>query len=411
VVIPDAGSGPLVRRRPLQQAATAVGGDSVPMGRPAPATAPESRAPRPLVTGWAANDPVLVTWCGRLVLTLALALLAAKLAAMPLWSWDHYAIWGVKAERLVDGGHLQLDFLAEPELLYMRPDYPLGLPMAWRVAALGAAPGAAGYKLLHGTFALALLAFLHRGLARLAGPAAATVLTAWTAAMPLFWDSTYVGIAELPLALWATAVAVLLLEGGAGAAPWATGLVLGFLPWIKQEGAALALLLLAAAPWLLPQLGRRDRRHRLVSIAIGAAFLALLGAGVAATQLARGVGFLSGDPLARLGERLPQAGHLLAYMGRELVRPAALGLWPLAAVAAAVALWRRRHRALALAVVPGAQLALYTAITFAVYLPPEMHVDAAYGRIAGSLAPLAVLAVAAALLPAAGRTPAARMTP
>lgn len=334
------------------------------------------------------------------VLAAALGVVAWKVAAMPLWSWDHYAIWGVKAERMLLGGRLDLSFLHNQAMVDSRPDYPLGLPLAWRYLALGARPGAAGYKLLHGLFALALAVVLRRGLAGLSGSTPlANGLTAWTVSMPLFWDTALVGVAEVPLALVATVAAVLLTVGRGEDARWGAGIALGFLPWIKAEGLVLALLL--GGLGLFAGAGEDDLpawRRRLP-----VALPALVGIGLAlwirATQLAPAVGFLSGDPLARAAERLPYWLEILGWMGEMLVAPSSLLFWPLLAVAALVAALRRRGLALGLAGVVAVQLALYMGVTYFVYLPPRMHLDASFGRITAALVPLGMLALGAALGP------------
>lgn len=340
----------------------------------------------------------------RLVLAGAVALLLAKLAAMPLWSWDHYAIWGVKAERMLPGGHLDLSFLHTREMVDSRPDYPLGLPVAWRLLALGASPGATGYRLLHGLFALALLVVLRQGLRRLSGRAAlANVLAAWGAALPLFWDTAFVGIAELPLALVATVAAVLLVAGRGRAAGWGAGAALGFLPWIKQEGLPLALLLLAFGLLARPEGEDEPARGRWLRLAAPAGVGIALAQWIAAGQLAAGVSFFSGDPLARLAERLPRAWEIAGGMGDVFIAGESLGFWPVFLAAALLAAAQRRRRPLLLAGVVVFQLLLYGAITFVVYLPPEMHVAAAFPRITAALAPLGLLVVGWVLSPERGR--------
>jgi hypothetical protein len=334
------------------------------------------------------------------VLAAALGVAAWKVAAMPLWSWDHYAIWGVKAERMLLGGRLDLSFLHTRAMVDSRPDYPLGLPLAWRYLALGARPGAAGYKLLHGVFALALVVVLRRGLAGLSGSTPlANALTAWAVAMPLFWDTALVGVAEVPLALVATVAAVLLAVGRGEDARWGAGIALGFLPWIKAEGLVLALLL--GALGLGAGAGEEETPawRRRLPVALPALVGIALALWIGTTQLAPAVGFFSGDPLARAAERLPRGGEILGWMGRMLTAPDALLFWPLFALAALVAALRRRALALRLAGVVAVQLALYMGVTFFVYLPPRMHLDASFGRITAALVPLGMLALGAALGP------------
>ncbi len=377
------------------------------LARAAPAE-PEPTAAEPRAA--AAAEPRWLAIAARAVLLAALALFVWKMAVWPVWGWDHHAMWGVKARRMVVEGRLDLAFLATEEMRDARPDRPLGYSAAPLLLTLGGLPGERAFKLLHLGCGLALLALLREGLLRLRlGTSAAEALTAWAAALPLFWDTEAVGQAEMPLALWAVATTVLLLPAhaypGARRAAWtAGGVALGFLPWIKQEGLTLAALLALALVVASPREGRSTwwrLRLRELHWLLPPAF-ALTGASlwVYFTQLPPGVGFTAGDPLARLSERLPEAASLLAYMGRSFLLPDALGFWFAFAAAVAAALWRRSRLALALAAVVAAQVLIYTASTFIVYLPPRAHVDAAFSRILAALMPLGMLVIGATLAPA-----------
>ncbi len=329
----------------------------------------------------------------RLVLAAAVLAWAWKVLAIPLWSWDHFAIWGVKARRLLAAGHLDLSFLHRLELHDSRPDYPLGLPLLWRLLVLGAVPGAHVVKACHLACGLGVLAVLRRG-ARLGGATEPTTnaFAAWAALLPLFWDSEAVGLAEMPLALWATAAASLLFRAEPRRRDLALAAVLlGFLPWLKDEGLPLALLL-ALAGWLgLPPAQRRPW----LRCAAGRGLpLALLALGLDGRLLPSGVGFFAWRPVDRLAERLPQAGTILAEAGRHLLAPGQLALWPtLLAASLWALLWRRRAAAL-LGWAVLLQLGLYVGTALVAYLPPADHLRASLGRISGGLAPLALLAFA-----------------
>ena len=349
----------------------------------------------------APEQPALL-WAARAVLAAAILLALLRVAVMPLWSWDHHAIWGVKARRLAAEGGVSLTFLNTPEFKDARPDYPLGFPTAALVHAWGRPPSPLAFKAFHLLASLALLALLAAALrVSGAGRAAALVLTAWVAAMPLFWDTEAVGQAEMPLALVSVAALTLLLltRTQPALAPLA-GLALGFLPWIKHEGWPLAV---ALGAWGLWSAAGGARRTLLQHLAAGALPLVALERLVAFLFLPPGVGFFSGDPLARLGERLPQAGSILAAMLRHLAAPEALGLWLLLPFVLVALALRRDHLALGLALVVGFQLALYMVISFGVYLPPLDHIRASFPRITAALAPLAVVLV--------GRASPGRMEP
>jgi hypothetical protein len=258
--------------------------------------------------------------------------------------------------------------------------------MLWRLLALGGLPGAALFKTFHLLCGLALVAVTRRGVLRLGrSPAMADGLAALLAASPLLWDTIAVGLADLPLALWATAGIVLALEDRA----WPAGACLGFLPWIKQEGLPLALLALVAAVVI--------RRSRRASLLLPAGLLIAGAVAIGRTLPVTGPSFFDGDWRGRALERLAHPGEILAPLGSDLIAPGWLGFWLLFAAALALALWRRNRTALLLGGVVLAQLGLYAAVYFLTYLDPAGHILSSFTRIAAALVPLGVLSVADAL--------------
>lgn len=339
----------------------------------------EERWPRPVVL------------LARIALVLALALFVVKIFLAPLWSWDHFAIWGMKSRRMVVGGRLDLGFLATPGYEASVTFYPVGLPMLWRLLALGGIPGTALFKAVHALFGLALVAVTRRGVLRLGrSPAMADALAALLAASPLLWDTIALGLADLPLALWATAGLVLALElreeGPVGV--WPAGVCLGFLPWIKQEGMSLALLALVAAAVIV-------RKPRLAALLLPAGLLMAGAMAIGRTLPQGGPTFFDGDWRARALERLSRPGEILTMLGSDLAAPGWLGFWFLFAAGLALALWRRNRTALLLAGVVLLQLGLYSAVYFFTYLPPAGHILSSFTRIVAALVPLGILAVAA----------------
>jgi hypothetical protein len=352
-----------------------------------------------------------------LALAVAAMLAAAKLAAVPLWSWDHFAVWGVKARTMMPGGHLRLGFLGS--LYQSRADHPLGLPMAWLILTLGKAPDPMTFKALHAVFAAVLAVLLQAAVARITssreiGCAAAAVLVI----SPLFWDSEAVGLAELPLALWAVAAVYLLIRGPASPVrlPWASGLALGFLPWIKQEGLPLALLALAFCCLAIARPTSRrtaespaERANRGAApplarwLALGApAVLLLVGAwAVQRWALPPGASFFAGAWCRRGIARLPELGSILRHCATDLLQPDWLGFWALLAAATFSAALRRRMRALALAAVVWCQVAVYMLTALFSYIAPHDHLNAAFFRICAPLMPLGLMAIAMALAPPA----------
>jgi hypothetical protein len=337
----------------------------------------EERWPRP------------VALLARAALFLAVALFLAKVALAPLWSWDHFAIWGMKSRRMVVGGRLDLGFLALPGFEQSVTYYPVGLPMLWRLLALGGLPGTALFKAVHALFGLALVAVTHRGVLRLGrSPAMADALAALLAASPLLWDTIAVGLADLPLALWATAGLVLALEPDDRYSAAAAGVCLGFLPWIKQEGLPLALLALVAAAVIV-------RKPRLAALLVPAGLLIAGALAIGRTLPVTGPTFFSGDWRGRALDRLSRPGEILTMLGSDLAALDWLGFWFLFAAGLALAFWRRNRTALLLAGVVLLQLGLYAAVYFFTYMSPAGHIHSSFTRITAALVPLGILAIAA----------------
>jgi hypothetical protein len=326
---------------------------------------------------------------------LAIVLVAAawKWMGTPLWSWDHFAMWGLKARRLIDSGSLDLGFLNLTQYVAANPDYPIGLPLATRYLS-PSLPSPADFRLVHGLFAAALAAGVHGAARRLGSSrAVAAVVTALLVASPLFWDTEAVGLGDLPLACAAVAAILLALEARSDARfpAWPAGLVIGFLPWIKVEGAVLAVFLAAACLALV----RRNGAFLLPGFALAAGALA-----TRVLLLPPGIGFLEGDWTGRVADRARAAGPMVSAMLADLGGREWFGLWFLFAVAVLFAFRPRATAARALAAVVLAQIAVYAVVYLGTFMDPLGHVDASFHRLAGALAPLALLAVTAAALPA-----------
>lgn len=360
----------------------------------------------------------------------ALTAFGWKLAAVRLWSWDHYAIWGVKARALLAGGALDLDWLAAAGAS-VRADYPLGVPVAWRTLTLGGEPREVDFLIAHGLAAWALVGATAAAARRLSGsPLVAGAVAGLVAASPLLWDTESAGLADLPLALCAV-VAAWPLAGGAPAAEdeglaglaalWPAGVCAGFLPWIKTEGWTLAVLLVLATGVHLAR-GRPAgprRRLRRLAVYLGPAAAVALGAGLAVPGVGeRQAGFFRGDWAGRGAARLAELPRLAGRLAGELSAAGWLGAWALVAVALAVAAvlaargggagavrWEadlpqaaadRRRAALGLGGVAGAQLAVYAGTYLVSYIPWQLHVATSFYRVSAALLPLALLAAAAA---------------
>ncbi|HZF12122.1 MAG TPA: hypothetical protein VFE33_25320 [Thermoanaerobaculia bacterium] len=348
-----------------------------------------------------------------LLLLAGLALFLAKLRLAPLWTWDHFAVWGIKSRRMIQDGALDLGFLDVRSFWGIEPQYPLGLPFAWRLLSLGAVPGELAFKVCHGLFALALVAITHHGLLLASGSRRiANGLAAWLAVSPVLWDTVGVGHADLPLALWAVAALVLVFAaiavpaGERGKASLRlAGLAAGFLPWIKQEGLVVALALLAASALLV---GRSPRDRRVVwqdrlALLLPAAVTLAASRLVTNVPRAHGINFFAGRWWVRVASRLAHPGELLGLAAKDLLAADWLGIWIVFAVVCVLTVtWRRSRRprrgpaAILCGIVAGL-LAVYVSIYFVTVLPARPHLEGSFFRLLCPLAPLALLALAAFL--------------
>lgn len=330
----------------------------------------------------------------------ALLVFAGKIVAVPLWCWDHYVVWGMKSRALWTGGILDLTLLQARPFSMANSDYPLGLPMAWRVLTLGAEPVALDFKICHVLFGIGVVLAV-RQIVKESGALGiwADAAASFVAVSPLFWDTESLGIAEMPLAWFALTALGLALrlarsEPGLGLA---AGAALGFLPWVKKEGTSLAVLLLAGPVLLgsargLPARLRRARPAAGIAAAIGVAAVLL-----ERRLLPRGLtSFFAGDWSGRLGARIRHPIAVLAPAGRELLFPAWLGFWLFLAAGLAFALRRRRSEALAAFGVVLGQAALYLPVYFATYLDPAAHIRASLFRLLAALLPIGAVGIALA---------------
>lgn len=332
-----------------------------------------------------------------LVLGVSFLVAAGKWLEVPLWSWDHFAIWGTKARRIVQDGILDLGFLRLSCFQYSKTDYPVGLPLAWRALALSL-PEGPFFRAAQALFGLGLVLLLRRVALKVAeSRVLADILAALLCASPLYWDTEGLGLADLPLAFFAVASIALLLEARDRLAPvWVAGLEIGFLSWIKAEGALLALLLLGFGAVLLLR-GRPPDAGRMASLALPPIALNSASFLVARYLLSPGDSFFWGDWRGRAASRLRHPGEIVTLLGKELLRKEWLGLWVVFALGLLTCLLTRRVLPSLLFGIVFLMLGSYSAVYFATYLDPRDHIENSFFRITAALVPLGMAAISFAM--------------
>ena len=316
------------------------------------------------------------------------ALICWKVSQTEIWSWDHYAIWGVKSRRLFTLGWLDTSFLHSLSFTPAAAHYPLGQPMLTRFATFGAMPEPTFFKLFHLLQLGLIAAFFRKAVVFSASCVTADVATATLMLSPLFWDTESMGLADVTLALFAMGAIALLSAPLTNRTAVQAGAMAAALPWIKEEGIPLAVLL-TLAWWAAAPTSRRKSLTTALPAAISAG--SILAQRIAATALPAGQSFLAGEWQERAVERLLHPGAIVGRSLSELTAADFLGLWVVAAIALPIAIARKRRRAGALLLAGGAQLTLYLSVYLVSYIEPELHIDSSLHRIAAAILPIVAL--------------------
>lgn len=327
-------------------------------------------------------------------------------------SWDAVAVWNVRARQL-DRGWEQFPALLAQVERSSHPNYPLGLPAT--IAGLRLAAGAesaATPVLVAAAWATTALLLLFLAVQSVAAPPVAALATAWLAVTPLtvYWAAAQVG--DVPVAvllLGALTALASRLPGWPGVRLPAAfaGACLGLLPWTKNEGLPVALLVggcFLVAHRLARRRRRRDDAESDATPLAATVLLASAAPGCGATvvfKLAWSPGsgletYLQGAWAARLLD--PQRWWLPAReLGSRLLASSADSWWnlvwivPAAAWFLALALGAGRRPAFAFA---GAALAAVVASWLPIYAatpyPLAWHVASSLDRLMLQVLPAAL---------------------
>ena len=190
----------------------------------------------------------LVAQCALAALVLSLR--AAHLE--PFGSWDGWAIWNLHARFMFRAGPDWPAALGAPELNWTHADYPwlvpAGVARVWSWMGRESPLGSASFGLL---FGIATAGLLGAALWRRRGPVAASLAVLVLLSTPFFVTFSSNEHADVPFGLYLLACSVLIAEAPSPSRRLAflTGLMIGFTPWVKNEG--LLWLPLACVGWMV----------------------------------------------------------------------------------------------------------------------------------------------------------------
>jgi hypothetical protein len=306
------------------------------------------------------------------LLTLAGYALFATIA--PLWEWDFWAIWGLKARVFLERGGIDWRFLESRWNVFAHPDYPLLVPLNYDfVVLLGGGWSDRWLGVLMVAWAAAALLIVRGLAAEELPPLLASLLTLATASVAV---SAYVGLAEGPLIAFGAA-GVLFVRRAIlfdDSAAWRHGaLLLGLAANTKNEGLALLVSVGIAVLILKPRMILR----LWPAAALAAPWLILRATHVPPTDI------VAGSVFARILARLPYAGPMGRFLLERLHQP---WFWLALLAGIAVAPAARRRREAFVLMVTAVQLAFYITSYLATPHDARWHIATSWPRLTLQLA-------------------------
>jgi hypothetical protein len=296
----------------------------------------------------------------------------------PLWEWDFWAIWGLKAKQFIEIGGIDWRFLESRWNTFAHPDYPLLVPLNFDfVALVNGGWSDRWLGLLFVAWGIALLLIARALASRETTPLYASLLTLALAGIAV---SRYVGLAEGTLIAFGSAgvlfIRTALLDDNDSA--WRHGaLMLGFAANCKNEGLALLVATTIAVVVLGWSRAASRLRKLLPAYALVAPWLILRAAHTLPTDI------VGGSAVSRLLTRLPHAHEILEFLARRLYEP---WFWVaiLAGILIAPAAARRRETFVLLVTL--IQVLFYIAAYFTTPHNLRWHVLTSWSRLTGQIA-------------------------
>jgi len=305
----------------------------------------------------------------------------------PMWEWDFWAIWGLKARVFWESHGIDWTFLQSTWNAFAHLDYPLLLPLNLDVAAIFNG----GWEdrwigLLYVAWAIAIVLIVRDLASREATPAAAATVAFVATTIAA---SRWVGLAEGPMIAFGSAGVLFVRNGLRSDSPadWRhAALLLGLATNVKNEGVALLVAVVVAMLLM--------RRFRAAFRLWPAAFVAAPWLILRAThQLATdifGIGEANVPIALRVVSRLPRTGEIGAMLG-WLVNDPWLWIALLAGVLIVPAVLRREAFVF---LVTGVQMMFYIGTYFGTPHDVRWHIRTSWPRLTEQLAlPVAFVVV------------------
>jgi hypothetical protein len=350
-----------------------------------------------------------------LFLSLQVAFVALMALGQPLFIWDSWVTWGMKARTIFLDGAISPAVYADASRAVTHLDYPLLLPLnqAWLYGWLGMPDDRfAGLPSL--LFYLALLGLCYSAVRRWGAnqtlALAATAIVASMSQLSLLAGHVF---ADVPLAALCVISVLYLMrwldEGERGALAIAA-LAAGLMPWTKREGVVMLGVLCVI---VLVMCGRSRRAWAaLGAVLLSAVLLAAPWYLFLAWQGVPNSDFLP-LTLATARENLGRLPTISRMALATLLSGWWNFIWPLAAVVAALGFSRRVSEpndnvgALRTINILPLSALLYLTIMgltylFSAYVPYEQHIATSFYRLVAHVAPLPVLWVAYQGIPKEG---------
>jgi hypothetical protein len=292
----------------------------------------------------------------------------------PVWEWDFWAIWGLKARTFLEIGGIDWHFLESHWNTFAHPDYPLLVPLNYDfVALLNGGWSDRWLGLICVAWAVALALVVRSLAARETTPFFAALLTTVIGALGF---SRYVGLAEGALIAFGGAgvlfVRAALLDDDDVA--WRhAALMLGFAANCKNEGLAL----LVAVTIAVVAISRARFLKLIPAYALAAPWLILRALHTLPTDI------VEGSTISRLLARLPYAHQILLFLAEQLTRP---WFWIAILIGILVGPAALRNRERLTFLVTAIQCLFFVVVYFITPNDLRWHVQSSWPRLTAQLA-------------------------